>query len=76
MSIPTGYLLGGALVDRIFEPYMRAQDSSSLAVRYFGYGSGSGAAMLFFVIGIAGVGVCLTFSLILQKQSHTEAGKK
>lgn len=75
-TIPTGYLLGGALVDRIFEPYMRTQDSSSLAVRYFGYGSGSGAAMLFFVIGIAGVGVCLTFSLILQKQSHTEAGKK
>lgn len=72
-TIPTGYLLGGALVDHVFEPYMKGQNAASLAVRCFGYGSGAGAAMLFFVIGIVGIMVCCIFSLILQKQSRAEA---
>ncbi len=66
-TIPVGYLLGGLLVDRVFEPFMAVQSSGSLAARLFGVGKGSGAAALFFVIGIAGVVVCLIFTLLLKK---------
>ena len=55
------------LVDRVFEPFMAVQSSGSLAARLFGVGKGSGAAALFFVIGIAGVVVCLIFTLLLKK---------
>lgn len=60
-TIPVGYFLGGILVDRVFEPIMAAQGSTSLLVRMFGSGKGSGAAFLFFVIAFAGIGVSLYF---------------
>lgn len=60
-TIPVGYLLGGLLVDRIFEPVMALQDADSFLVWMFGYGKGSGAAFLFFIIAFAGIGVCLYF---------------
>lgn len=67
-TIPVGFLLGGALVDQVFEPLMAGQSAGSLLSRLFGEGKGSGAAFLFFVIGIAGVAVCLLFRRILRKQ--------
>ena len=60
-TIPVGYLLGGVLVDQVFEPLMAAQGSGSLLIRIFGGGKGSGAAFLFFVLAFAGIGVCLYF---------------
>lgn len=60
-TIPVGYFLGGFLVDQVFEPIMAVQEGGSLLVSFFGSGKGSGAAFLFFVIGLAGVGVCLYF---------------
>ena len=60
-TIPLGYLLGGVLVDKVFEPFMKAQGPMSLAVRLFGSGKGSGAAMLYCILGFAGVLVCLYF---------------
>ena len=60
-TIPLGYLLGGALVDRVFEPYMAAQGPGSLPVTLVGAGKGSGAALLLGLLGLAGVIVCLTF---------------
>ena len=60
-TIPVGYLLGGILVDQVFEPIMAKQGLDSLLVRVFGSGKGSGAAFLFFVIAFAGVAVCLFF---------------
>ncbi|MBQ8825316.1 MAG: MFS transporter [Ruminococcus sp.] len=60
-TIPIGYFLGGILVDKIFEPFMKHISSDNLITLLFGEGKGSGAAMLFFVIGIAGVIVCLIF---------------
>ncbi len=60
-TIPIGYLLGGVLVDRVFEPIMAAQDSSSLLIQIFGTGKGSGAAFLYFVLAFCGIGVCLYF---------------
>lgn len=60
-TIPVGYLCGGLLVDRVFEPLMSAQPAQSVWVWLFGSGKGSGAAMLFFVIGIFGALSCLPF---------------
>lgn len=62
-SIPVGYFLGGFLVDKVFEPFM-AGTENTLLLNIFGTEKGSGAAFLFFVIGIAGVIVCTVFSRI------------
>ncbi len=60
-TIPIGYLLGGFLVDRVFEPFMAAQPKDSFFLKLFGGGLGSGAAFLFFILGFAGMSVCLFF---------------
>lgn len=62
-SIPVGYFLGEFLVDKVFEPFM-AGTENTLLLNIFGTEKGSGAALLFFVIGIAGVIVCAVFSRI------------
>ncbi len=48
-------------MDQVFEPVMALQTMDSALVRLFGYGKGSGAAFLFFVLAFAGIGVCLYF---------------
>ena len=60
-TIPLGYLCGGLLVDKVFEPFMAAQGPGSLWGFLFGAGKGTGAAMLFFVIGFLGVLSCIPF---------------
>lgn len=60
-TIPIGYLLGGIFVDKIFEPLMSAQKADSFLVRILGSGKGSGAALLFLLIGFIGVFICLLF---------------
>ena len=60
-TIPLGYLAGGALVDRVFEPLMAGESAGSLLVTLFGSGKGSGAAFFFVVLGVLGVLVCLIF---------------
>lgn len=60
-TIPVGYLLGGFLVDQVFEPFMKGQAEDSILSILFGTGKGSGAALLFFVIAFAGIAVCLYF---------------
>lgn len=60
-TIPLGYLCGGILIDRVFEPFMAVQSTSSLWVSLFGTGKGSGGAMLFFIIGVLGSLSCLPF---------------
>lgn len=60
-TIPVGYLLGGFLVDRVFEPLMAAQAPGSLLVWLFGSGKGSGAAMLFLLLAVVGEATCLIF---------------
>lgn len=63
-TIPLGYGLGGALVDHVFEPLMARQTADSLLVRLFGSGKGTGAAVLFLVLGFIGVITCLLFRRI------------
>lgn len=60
-SIPLGYLAGGFLVDKVFEPFM-ADRSATIFNKLFGIGKGSGAAFLFAIIGVVGVAVCVIFS--------------
>ena len=60
-TIPLGYLCGGVLVDRVFEPFMVRQMPGSLWITLFGSGKGSGAALLFLVIGVFGALSCLPF---------------
>jgi len=60
-TIPVGYLLGGFLVDRVFEPVMAIQTAGSVLTGLFGEGKGSGAAFFFAVIGFLGVIVCICF---------------
>lgn len=61
VTIPLGYMLGGFLVDSVFEPVMDGRTDGAL-VTLFGSGKGSGAAFLFSVIGVLGLSVCVVFS--------------
>ena len=58
-TIPVGYLLGGFLVDRVFEPLMAALPAQAWLHALFGAGKGSGAALLYCVIGLFGALTCL-----------------
>ena len=60
-TIPLGYFLGGFLVDQVFEPLLAGLTASSLLVRWFGSGKGSGAACFFAVLWLLGILVCLLF---------------
>lgn len=60
-TIPVGYLLGGVLVDRVLEPFMMALPAGSMLTRLLGAGKGSGAALLFLILGVLGVLTCLVF---------------
>ena len=71
-TIPVGFFLGGILVDKVFEPLIAGLSADSLPVTIFGSEKGSGAAMMFFVIGIAGVVVCLIFRRIILRIAVSE----
>ena len=60
-TIPVGYLLGGFLVDQVFEPFVSEHATNDLLIFLFGSGKGSGAAFLFAVMGVIGVATCLVF---------------
>lgn len=54
-TIPAGILLGGALADYIFEPFMLSNNKLSLILQHIvGTGSGSGMAVMFLFTGITG----------------------
>ena len=69
-TIPIGLFLGGFLVDNICEPYMK--NSGYALSFFFGEGKGSGAAMVLFILGIAGTAMCLVFGRILKKYSYSD----
>lgn len=68
-TIPLGYLLGGWLVDELFEPLMA--NAGSLLTALFGTGKGSGAALMFLVLALSGVAVCLIFTYRLRNDHWT-----
>lgn len=71
-TIPVGFICGGILADRVFEPFAAAQRAGGPLSAIFGEGKGSGAAMLFFVIGVAGALVCFIFNFILRRYVWNE----
>lgn len=70
-TIPIGFFLGGLLVDEICEPIM-ARNIPWLT-GLFGSGKGSGAAMVMFLLGIAGVAICLVFGQRLNRYHFEES---
>lgn len=66
-TIPMGFLIGGILVDELFEPFMARTDGQGILGLLFGTGKGSGAAFLFCCIGFTGVAVCVAFWIMLRK---------
>ena len=72
-TIPIGLAIGGFLVDEVCEPFMALQESDAFLVLLFGSGKGSGAALMMFILGIAGVLLCLVFSGSLRKYRYEDA---
>lgn len=70
-TIPIGFFLGGLLVDEICEPIM-ARNIPWLT-GLFGSGKGSGAAMVMFLLGVAGVAICLVFGQRLNRYHFEES---
>ena len=71
-TIPVGYLLGGALVDRVFEPFMSLQGPDSVFTALFGTGKGSGASNAVRHTGSRG---CVNLPVFQEKSSYKGTGE-
>ena len=71
-TIPIGLLWGGFMVDSVCEPYMAANRSNAFLTQLFGSGKGSGAALMTFILGLAGVIWCLVFERKLKRYRYRE----
>ena len=61
-TMPLGYLAGGLLADRVFEPFMAGGSAGAKLLEYIvGGGPGSGMAVMFLLSGTAGVAASLLF---------------
>ena len=69
-TIPIGLLFGGFMVDDICEPFMAMRSGVWNAL--FGSGKGSGAALAMFILGVAGVVVCLFFGKKLSEYHYSD----
>ena len=58
------------MVDEVCEPFMAGK--SGVLTVLFGSGKGSGAALMLFILGVAGVMVCLAFANRLSKYHYSE----
>jgi len=73
-TIPLGFLLGGWMIDDVFEPWMALSNPSGMASKLFGIGKGSGAAAFLLLLGFAGTAVCVCYWLKLRKYTWKEEG--
>lgn len=71
-TIPIGTFLGGFMVDKVCESFMASASVNKLFPVLFGSGKGSGAAMVMFILGVAGTVICLGFGRILQRYEYTD----
>ncbi|BCZ47741.1 hypothetical protein psyc5s11_38080 [Clostridium gelidum] len=61
-TIPIGYILGGILADKCFEPIMASNSYlKQILSMIVGSGKGSGISIIFIIIGITGFAVCCMF---------------
>lgn len=71
-TIPIGLFLGGFMVDNVCEPLMSKYGDQPFLAALFGQGKGSGAALMMFIIGIAGVIICLIAGKKLKKYHYRD----
>ncbi|MBR4462603.1 MAG: MFS transporter [Erysipelotrichaceae bacterium] len=71
-TIPLGLFLGGFLTDEFAEPFMATNASNAFLANLFGVGKGSGAALMMFLLGIAGIMVCLLFGRKLNRYHYSD----
>ena len=71
-TIPLGLLFGGFMVDQVCEPFMAANRSNACLTSLFGVGKGSGASLMMFILGLAGVVWCLIFGRKLKQYQYRE----
>ncbi len=71
-TIPLGLLFGGFMVDEICEPAMQKIASGGILSKLFGYGKGSGAAVMMLVLGVMGFVICMITGKELRKYSYSE----
>ena len=73
-TIPIGLALGGFMVDQICEPFMSAYGSGGFLAVLFGSGKGAGAALMMFILGVAGIVWCLAAGRRLRKYHYSDEG--
>ena len=71
-TIPIGLFLGGFMVDKVCEPFMKANESSHALTLLFGSGKGSGAALMMFILGVVGSFLCIATGTRLKKYHYSE----
>lgn len=71
-TIPIGLFLGGFMVDNVCEPFMSIYGDLSILKALFGTGKGSGAALMMFVLGVAGILICAMTGKNLKKYQYEE----
>ena len=71
-TIPIGLALGGFMVDYICEPFMASIQSGQWLAMLFGSGKGSGAALMMFLLGVAGTLLCLISGKKLEQYTYVE----
>ena len=69
-TIPIGLLIGGFMVDEVCEPVMK--DSGRIMQILFGSQKGSGAALMMFILGVAGTVMCLVFGHKLKNYNYSD----
>ena len=69
-TIPIGLVFGGFMVDEVCEPIMKG--NAEILHFLFGNGKGSGAALMMFILGVLGTGMCLVFGNLLKKYHYYE----
>ena len=72
-TIPIGLLFGGFMVDQICEPFMAANNTNGLLTMLFGSGKGSGAALMMFMLGAAGIAMCLISGKKLKQYNYGDS---
>lgn len=69
-TIPIGLFLGGFMVDKICEPFMKTYGHLSVLKTLFGTGKGSGAALMMLILGISGSLICILTGRKLKKYQY------
>jgi MFS family permease len=69
-SLPVGYLAGGLLADRLFEPLL-ASGAAPILNRLTGGGVGSGMSLMFICTGLIGASICFG-GYLLPRLRHIE----